>query len=159
MFWCAHLSGAKYLRDMKDDFGMIPYPKFDEEQEQYRSLVHDAASIGAVNASSVNIDMTGAILEAMCAETYRSVTPVWYETATKIKYSRDDVSSQMIDLIHDTITTNFIYAYNYALNGIGMIYRDLVTGQSSDYTSSVEKLRRGAERELEELYEAFEENN
>jgi len=159
MFWCAHLSGAKYLRDMKDDFGMIPYPKFDEEQEQYRSLVHDAASIGAVNASSVNIDMTGAILEAMCAETYRSVTPVWYETATKIKYSRDDVSSQMIDLIHDTITTNFIYAYNYALNGIGMIYRDLVTGQSSDYTSSVEKLRRGAERKLEELYEAFEENN
>ncbi len=159
MFWCAHLSGAKYLRDMKDDFGMIPYPKFDEEQKQYRSLVHDAASIGAVNASSGNLDMTGAILEAMCAETYRSVTPVWYETATKIKYSRDDLSSQMIDLIHDTITTNFIYAYNYALNGVGMVYRDLVTKQSKDYVSAVEKIRRGAEKKLGELYEAFNENN
>ncbi|MBQ7301409.1 MAG: extracellular solute-binding protein [Clostridia bacterium] len=159
MFWCAHLSGAKYLRDMKDDFGMIPYPKFDEEQKQYRSLVHDAASIGAVSASSGNLDMTGAILEAMCAETYRSVTPVWYETATKIKYSRDDLSSQMIDLIHDTITTNFIYAYNYALNGVGMVYRDLVTKQSKDYVSAVEKIRRGAEKKLDELYEAFNENN
>ena len=29
------------------------------------------------------------------------------------------LSSQMIDLIHDTITTNFIYAYNYALNTPG----------------------------------------
>ena len=65
----------------------------------------------------------------------------------------------MIDLIHDTITTNFIYAYNYALNGVGMIYRDLVTKQSSDYTSAVEKIRRGAEKKLEELYEAFNENN
>ncbi|MBR5222527.1 MAG: extracellular solute-binding protein [Clostridia bacterium] len=158
MFWCAHLSGAKYLRDMEQDFGMIPYPKFDEEQEQYRSLVHDAASIGALNGNSANTDMAGAILEALNSETYRSVTPVWYETAMKIKYSRDDVSSQMIDLIHDTITTSFIYAYNYALNGVGMVYRDLVTAKSSDYVSKVEKLRRGAEKKLEELYEAFHEN-
>ncbi len=158
MFWCAHLSGAKYLRDMKQDFGMIPYPKFDAEQEQYRSLVHDAASIGALNGNSENLDMAGALLEALNAETYRSVTPVWYETAMKIKYSRDDVSSQMIDIIHDTLTTSFIYAYNYALNNVGMLYRELVTAKSSDYTSKVEKVRRSAEKKLEELYEAFHEN-
>ena len=159
MFWCNFLSSAKYLRDMKEDFGIIPYPKFDAEQEQYRSLVHDGAAIGGVSGSSLNLDMTGAVLEALCAETYRSVTPVWYETATKIKYSRDDVSSQMIDLIHDTMTTSFIFAYNYALNDIGLIYRKLVTNKSADYTSSVERIRKSAENKLEDLYEAFNENN
>jgi len=159
MFWCSFLSGAKYLRDMKEDFGIIPYPKFDAEQKEYRSLVHDGAALGGVNGCSLNLDMTGAILEALCAETYRSVTPVWYETSMKIKYSRDDVSSQMIDLIHDTATTNFLFAYNYALNDIGLIYRKLVTNQSNDYSSSVEKLRKGAEKKLAELYEAFNENN
>ncbi len=31
----------------------------------------------------------------------------------------DAVIARNIDLIHDTITTNFIYAYNYALNAPG----------------------------------------
>ena len=155
----AMLGTAEELRDMDKNFGMIPYPKFDEAQTEYRSLVHDGAPIGFINGSSENLDMAGAVLEALNAETYRAVTPVWYETALKIKYSRDDASSQMIDLIHDSITTNFIFAYNYALGDIGMIYRDLVTKNSTDYASSVEKREARAVKLLDRLYQSFSENS
>ena len=151
----ANLKTAELLREMKDAFGILPYPKFDEEQKEYRSLVHDAGLIGAVNGCSGNLDMAGAVLEALCAETYRSVTPVWYETALKIKYTRDDISAQMIDLIHDSITTNFIYAYNYALSDIGLQYRTLITNNSTDYVSRVEKQLKAAEKSLKELTDVF----
>ena len=155
----ASLGTAEELRDMEKNFGMIPYPKYDEAQEGYRSLVHDGAPIGFINGSSENLDIAGAVLEALNAETYRTVTPVWYETALKVKYSRDDASSQMIDLIHDTITTNFIFAYNYALSDIGLIYRDLVTKNSTDYMSGVQKREPSAIKKLEKLYTSFVENN
>lgn len=151
----SNLKTAELLRDMKSPFGYLPYPKFDEEQTEYRSLVHDAGMIGAVNGCSENLDMAGAVLEALCAETYRSVTPVWYETALKIKYTRDDISAQMIDLIHGSITTNFIYAYNYALSDIGLQYRTLITNKSTDYVSRVEKQLKAAEKSLQELTDVF----
>lgn len=149
------LSHAEALRDMKDDFGFLPYPKFDEEQESYRSLIHDAAMIGGVSNASMNLDMVGAVIEALCAETYRSVTPVWYETALKVKYSRDDLSTQMIDLIHDSATTNFIYAYNYALDGAGLLYRTLCTNNKTDYASAVKKIEKSATKKLDKIIEIF----
>lgn len=147
------------LRDMEQDYGFLPHPKFDAEQEEYRSLVHDTALLGGVSVASQNLDMAGAVLEVLGVESYRTVIPAWYETALKVKYTRDDISSQIIDLINDTATTNFIYAYNYALSNLGNIYRNLVTAASSDYVSSVEKVVSAAQTKLDELIETFRSNN
>ena len=152
----SNLGSAKNLRDMKDDFGFLPYPKFDEEQEAYKNLVHDANMLGAISVASQNLDIVGAVLEALSAETYRYVTPAWYETALKVKYSRDDLSSQMIDLIHDSATTHFLYAYNYALNNIGLVYRDLVTKNNTDYASAIKSKEKAATKLLEKVIAAFE---
>ena len=86
---------------------------------------------------------------------YRSVTPAWYETALKVKYSRDDLSSQMIDLIKDSATTNFIYAYNYAINGMGLIYRDLVTKKNTDYASALKTKEKAGLKNLEKVLDVF----
>ncbi len=151
----ATFASVEGIRDMEAAFGFLPCPKFDENQLNYRTLVHDGGYLGAVNGNSQNLDIAGAVLEALSAETYRSVTPAYYETALKVKYTRDDKSAQMIDMMHDTLMTNFIYAYNYALDNIGLLYRDLITKQSKDYVSTVEKKLKGAESKLEALADAF----
>ncbi len=151
----ASLSTVEKIRDMECDFGILPCPKFDEAQTAYRTLMYDGGFIGAVNGNSENLDLVGATLEALNAETYRSVTPVYYETALKVKYTRDDTSAQMIDMIHDSLMTNFIYAYNYALSDIGLQYRKLITSKSKDYVSQVEKTLKAAEKKLEVLSDVF----
>ena len=148
-------STANGLRDMEQDFGFLPHPKYDEAQENYHSLVHDTALLGCIPSSSANLDIAGAVIEALNAETYRTVTPAWYETALKVKYARDDLSGQMIDLIHDSLTTNFIYAYNYALNSIGLVYRELISANSTDYASAVQKKLKAAEGKLDDLVDVF----
>ena len=91
----------------------------------------------------------------MAAESYRIVTPAFYESALKLKYARDDISSQVIDLMRDSMTTNFIYAYNFALNSVGQIYRSLLSANSTDYISHVTRILPVAEAKLAEQVRVF----
>lgn len=152
------LSTTASLRDMTDDFGMIPYPKLDEIQKKYGTLIHDTMNLGVFPITTIKFQMTGAVLEALSAESYRSVIPAYYETALKVKYTRDELSAQMIDIIHDSIQTDFAFVYYAALNNAGMIYRTTVTGKSSDLASTYAGLEKGAQKALDKLITAYTEN-
>ncbi len=152
------LRRAADYRDMTQDFGILPYPKYEESQESYNCLVADVATLGAVSSASQNIDMAGAVIEALSAETYRQVIPAYYDTALKVKYSRDDYSSQIIDIVRETSYTDFLYAYSASLNGIGVMMRTLVERNSSDYMSLVQKQTKSVTRALEKLVKAYEES-
>ncbi len=86
------------LRDMDSDFGIIPYPMENEEQDAYYSRV-SGALITTIPVTSSIKDMTGAILEAMACSSRNDIIPVYYEIALKSKYSRDTESSDMLDII------------------------------------------------------------
>ncbi len=109
------LTGINDLRDMEDDYGIIPMPKLDEAQENYNAFCHDGSSAFALPVTVNEPNMIAAFLEAMAAETYRVVTPAYFETALKGKYSRDDETSQMLDLIVDGIYLDIAYIYGQNL--------------------------------------------
>ena len=111
MFTTWMLTGINYLRDMKDDFGIIPMPKLDETQKEYNAFCHDGSSSFSIPITENSPNMVAAFLEAMCAETYRTVTPAYFETALKGKYSRDSETSQMLDLIVSGIYLDIAYIY------------------------------------------------
>ena len=156
LFLSGILGNGITLRDMEDDFGFMPIPKSVPEQESYHSLVHDTAQLTGVSIASQNLDIIGAVLEALGAESYRRVTPAYYESAMKLKYARDDISSQVIDLIRDTMTTNFIYAYTTSLGDIGQVYRTLISGKmAGQYVSYVQPRERKIQKQLETLIATF----
>lgn len=86
------------LRDMDADFGIIPYPKYDEKQENYFSRI-EGAEFTAIPVTSPDLERTSVILEALACESYQSVVPAYYDIALKTKYTRDDESAQMLDII------------------------------------------------------------
>lgn len=91
------LFGGTY-RDMKTDYGMIPYPKYDEEQQSYYSRVEG----GMAYVVPVTIDdpeFVGAVIEALACESYNTVLPAYYEIALKAKFTRDDQSVRVLDMI------------------------------------------------------------
>ena len=143
---------------MEDEFGILPYPKLDELQEKYRTVVHDCASIGVMPVNCAHPDETGAVFEAMSSESWKYVVPAWYETALKIKYVRDNISAQMVDIIHDSVSTEFAYVYYSKLNDAGMIYRTLTQKKSGDFASAWAKIQSGAEKKLDKLIAAYIEN-
>lgn len=102
------------LRDMKDDYGILPYPKYDEKDE-YRSSARNTHNAFSMPVTSSHADIAGAVLEALSSSNHENVLPAYFETALKKKYARDDDSSRMYDIIRDTMTLDFGYIYSNAI--------------------------------------------
>lgn len=152
-FLLSFLNIASRLRDMEDDYGIIPYPKYDENQTTYLSLVHDDAPLYALPADCTKYDDCCLVLEAMAAESYRRVTLVNYEKALKTKYVRDAVSSRIIDIIRDNPTTDFGYIYSYALDNLGLYARSIASKGKNIYTSYYRSHEGQAQKYLDALIE------
>ncbi len=157
-FMCGYFYSANMLREMKSDYGIIPFPKLDESIENYSALVHDSAQLVSVPVTCDKLDAVCAALEAVAAENYKTVFPAYYEVALKTKYTRDDLSGQIIDLIHDSGTTDLAYIYNVNVGYTGHLYRTLMTAKSSDLASEWAKISAAAEKGLAELIEKYSQN-
>jgi len=90
------------VRDMVSDFGIIVYPKYTAEQDRYYTWVEGGAKAIGISLITQNKDAVGALLEAMGTESLKSVIPTYYEINLKAKYSRDEMSSQMFDVIRES---------------------------------------------------------
>ncbi len=148
---------CNYLRDMESDYGIIPMPKYDESQQEYGALVHDSATIYCVPVTvSERYDIVGATLEAMCAESYRAVVPTYFEMALKTKYASDSTTGLVVDIIKEAATTDFAYAYNYALNNAGLLCRTVIGNASGNtFASAWAKIESGADNGLNELINLY----
>ncbi|MBQ9717239.1 MAG: extracellular solute-binding protein [Clostridia bacterium] len=91
------------LRDMVSDFGIVPFPKYTEDQKEYGVMVEAGTRTMTVPANIANPDLSGAVLETLHFLSMRDVMPAYYEVTLKQKVSRDSVSSQMLDIIMDSI--------------------------------------------------------
>lgn len=57
--------GVNELKDMEDDWGVLPMPKFDETQESYASCVDHNSSVFGVTSTNTDLRETGIILNAL----------------------------------------------------------------------------------------------
>ncbi len=145
------------FKDMEDDYGIIPYPKYDENQDRYLTRIQDALALMCIPITNPKTELAGAMLEAMAAESYRFVTPQYYEIAMKVKYSRDDISSQMLDTIRSGANLNFASIYNESIGYPWFVMRDLMNKKSKDFASWHAKNESKIIKALEKCVAAFEE--
>ena len=101
---CAMKTVTNY-RDMESDFGILPFPKYSEEQESYHALTSGGAMATLpVTLQESDYENVGLILEAMSRDSYESVVPTYKEIALKSKYARDAGSADMLDIIFSSAT-------------------------------------------------------
>ena len=153
LFYDGQLRDAEGFRDMEDDFGFLPSPKMDEQQDRYYDIVTDTNLLSVIPVTSTRSAMAGAVLEALNAQAYRTAVPAWYEVTLKLKYSRDEISADIIDLIHDSIYTSFLYAYSPMLSNIGQITHEMVTNNKKNYMSIVARKSKSVDKALAKMYE------
>ena len=135
------------LRDMKSDFGIIPFPKADAAQKEYGTLAEAGTRTMTVPSTVKDTELVGSVLETLNFLSWRDVMPAYYEVTLKQKYSRDSISAQMLDII-----TNAVY---YDLGDT--MFNDLVKDglftaifkvNKSDYVSSATKTITKLEKEV-----------
>ena len=105
------------IRNMKDEYTVLPIPRYSEDQEGYYSLISDRFT-GVVVPASVrddDVENIGAVLEAMASESYRTVAPAYYETALKVRYVDDASAWEMMDIIIENVKMDAVLPYTAAL--------------------------------------------
>ena len=101
--------------------------------------VQDGMSLLSVPVNNGKKEALGAFLEAMASESYKNVSPVYFNTAMKVKYARDEVSAKMLDIIREGIDLNFEKIYNNSIGGAWNLMRQLMMTKSSNFASWYEK--------------------
>ncbi|MGN1129152.1 MAG: hypothetical protein ACI4T6_09405, partial [Candidatus Flemingiibacterium sp.] len=81
-----------------------------------------------------DIERSGIITEALCAESYKKVMPAYYETALKTKYTRDNESIAMIDLVVNSRVFDLGYFYD-GWKGASFIFERLVHDNNTNFES------------------------
>lgn len=144
-----------YYRELNFDFGLIPYPKYDEAQTAYTTRLGTVCPAVCVPVTCNDPDAVSAVLEALASEGYRTLRTAYFDTALKEKYSRDEDTKEMIDLLISGISVDFGDIYVYTLNGLTDEFKNLLGGRSRDLASKAAKLEKNVNAKLEELLAAL----
>jgi len=91
-----------YRYNMEDDFGVVPYPKYDETQEDYWASLNTAYGTAyAILAIEGNTDRIGTILDVMGYYSVDTITKEVVEKNAIFKGSRDDDTANMLHMLFD----------------------------------------------------------
>lgn len=148
------------LREMKDSYAILPYPKWDANQEMYRTNIYDqysAFSVPKTISSEEQLEFAGIVIEALNAESYKKVYPAFYDIALKNKYSEDEDSARMVDIIMAGSNMDFSYMFGETnMQRIPYLFRDCINSKKTDIVSEYAKKEKILATGIEKLYTFYE---
>ncbi len=153
MFYVDPLGSIKRMRDADFEVGILPLPKFDESQEEYLSHLHGFASAMIIPSTNADLELTGTVLENLCAESYRTVKPVYFDKTLDFKYAKDERSTEMLDIIFEN--GNFDIGVTYGWGGLSDAIVSAVQAGNSNLMSAVASLESKFIDEMNEAIEAY----
>ena len=144
------------FRDMASDFGMIPQPKYDENQQNYHVQIGTGSGMYFIPKTVKNPEMTIDVMNAINCISMETVVPAYYEYALKEKFMRDEKNKEVIDIINSSMMmdVNFAFASTMGVNS-NTIYVEIVNSRS-DPASTFEKGKKRFEAGIEKLTATFE---
>lgn len=146
-----------YFREMEDNYSILPYPKWDAEQAEYHTMSDGSHAIMAVPVT-VPMDKreaVGTVIEALNAESWKHVVPAYYDTALKVKGTRDDESIAMLDMIVNSRVFDMGYIYSGGI-GPGFALQMLFTNDDTNIQSYLAANASAFEAHYEKVFASFE---
>ncbi|MBR4959655.1 MAG: hypothetical protein IKY52_02020 [Clostridia bacterium] len=156
-FFMGHLGTVTLVGgDMNSDFGILPFPKVFEDQDQY----YNAFQYGNVMSISVpktctDTTRTGLLTEAYVMLSHDTVLPAYYDYTLTMRNARDTESAEMLDIIFSTRVFDVGIAYSNTSSGIYKFIQDNGNADTFSYASSEAASKDAIIRMIEENIEAL----
>ena len=149
------------LREMEDDYVIIPRPKYNESQPAYLSAMQDSFFLYTIPTSvdTSRLEAISAYLQVGCEFYSESVITAMYETALKVKHVSDRVdmekAGRIIDLVRSGITSDFAVVYTNSMNGMANLVGLNIEAGRRDWHGTVGLQKKMYETYLENLLLTF----
>ena len=142
------------LRNFEDEYGMLPLPKWDENQAKYYTMTPGEHTVLAVPKTVKDTEFVGTVMEALSAESYKQVVPTLYEIALKTRYLRDDESKEVLDIVIDGRMYDFGYIYG-GFEGFGFMLGAMFESGNSNFESYYQKKYGNARIHYKKIVKVF----
>ena len=146
------------LRNMEYAYSVLPYPKYDEAQQEYYTNSMDQHSVFGVPVTlpENRYEFVGILMEALNAESWKTVYPAFYDTALKNKYSEDATTAQMIDLIMGGRVYEFSFQFGEYLQSLPYMFRNQLYSGQNNLASTLQKSAKSLNKLLEKVCALYE---
>ena len=154
LFWATSTVNTALMRSMDSDFGILPMPKLNEEQDRYYT------TIGPFNSQFFCVPLiledeerTGAIIETLSYYGQKTLTPALYEKNLKGNSIRDEDSAEMLDIVFNS----YIYdvGYYYQIGTYNLSIMSLFAGHGTSFSTMYNSYKRPAEAKLKLINNNF----
>lgn len=105
----ANITSEEAFRNMESSYGVLPFPKYDQTQENYNANLDPNASLFAL-PSTVRTDMgtasferTSHVLDYMAFKSQELLLPAYYEEVLKGQRMNDEADHRMLDIIRTNV--------------------------------------------------------
>ncbi len=160
LFFASYLRETENLRfKMEDDYGILPMPKYDEAQEQYRTFINGSASV-LIIPKSVNdeqLDVAGYMIEVLASSSYYNVTKTaLYQKLEKSRTLQDSEMARMVDLIIRHKVFDFGYTHFYMDSmACATVVQTSLNSDSPSIIKSITKDELRTLKTLKKIYETY----
>ena len=138
------------LREIEFDFGILPMPKLDEAQENYR--VFCGAGLIGVPTNVPDPERTGAIAEALAYYSYKFIRPAFFDIVLENKAVREENAYRVLQMMHENKV--FDFGFNFDNNGYNIIKEVVVDQKSTDFASRYAKKEKVILKNFEKIISA-----
>ena len=138
---------------MESTFGLVPMPKLDDSQEEYRSYVAYNTAFLVIPTTQKNTARAGFILDALNYESYIDTLPIYYDVTLSQKGLRNEESIEMLELIRENRGADLMAVYSITADITNSFTYMFVNGGGDvgGAASTVESGMSAAEVKLDEL--------
>lgn len=142
------------LRDMEMDFGIIPYPMFDETQGEYGGYVSATYSnMYGIELNAQDLERTGVITEYLAYVSQQYVTPAYYEHTLKGRDARDEESIRCLEIIF--ANRSFDAGVFYEIGGYTSNLTDMMKMLYNNFETIYKVSRKKAQTEIDKINEQY----
>lgn len=156
LFTIAEIKASSKYRDMEDTFGIVPIPKYDEEQEQYYSHRTHICLVMSVPVTNQRPEDTGKIMDTFSYLSYTDILPIFYNEKVAQKGLRNEESIEMLGIIAETRSFDIGEAYAWTEELSGAVNTSVVNQKNNNVASLVESYRSAIEESFKKTLEFME---
>lgn len=139
------------LRAMDANYGFLPIPKASPEQTRYYDNVNHWHGYSYMIPNTVaDPESSAYIMEALAYEGRKIVKPAYYDVCLQRKYTRDEESSEMLDIIFSSTVYDFGFLYGVA-SFVNTLEAEMYQKNQISYVSTYEKYSGKIDKALDDL--------
>lgn len=155
LLYAEGLGSIEGLRNMEFEFGVLPVPLYDENQDRYYSFLNCWGSNSFGIPTSLEEDEAEnvmVIMNALGSVGKTTIAPAYIETTLKGQRLRDDDSEEMLDIIFENIGCDIGHMFGFGNLGFDALHK-LADGQS--LATLMDSLKSKAQADIDKFVSVY----